>query len=147
MRYRNTGSLDYYYALVTASCSAICWRVPQRAVYVQVFATCWEKFLQVFRLIYMCLGWVHVGFVAGAIVRIRLFWPFGTLYLDLLGLIRPIGRTVGLGQGYCALGSVFRLFCWALLVDPLYFVCNSTFRHCCPSRHFVKGWTTLWDLP
>ena len=54
---------------------------------------------------------------------------------------------MGLGQGYCALGSVFHPFYWALLVDPLYFLCNSTFGHCCPSRHFVQGWTTLWDLP
>ena len=29
------------------------------------------------------------------------------LSLDLLGLLRPIGRTEGLGQGYCALESMF----------------------------------------
>ena len=126
------------------SCYESC---SQNTVHVQLFATCWEKLLQVFRLVYLCLGRVCVGFVAGALVCSGLFWPFGTLSLDLLGLLRPIGRTVGLGQGYCALGSVFHPCCWALLVDPLYFVCNSTSRHCCPSRHFVQGWTTLGDLP
>ena len=124
-----------------------CWRAPRHAVHVQLFVTCWEKLLQVFRFVYLCLGRVRVGFVAGALVRSGLFWPCGTLSLDLLGLLRPIGRTVGLGQGYCALGSVFRLCCWALLVDPLNFVRNSTSGHCCPSRHFVQGWTTLGDLP
>ena len=123
------------------------WRAPQHAVYVQLFATCWYKLLLVFRLVYLCLGRVCIGFVVGALVCIGLFWPFGTLSLDLLGLLRPIGRIVGLGQGYCALGSVFCPFCWALLVDPLYFVCNSTFGHCCPSRHFVQGWTALGNLP
>ena len=84
---------------------------------------------------------------SGCLGRIRLFWPFETLSLDLLGLLRPIGRTLGLGQGYCALGSVFRLCCWALLVYPLHFVCNSTSGHCCPWKHFVQGWTTIGDLP
>ena len=124
-----------------------CWRAPRRAVHGQLFATYWEKLLQVFGLVPLCLGRVHVGFVAGALVRSRLFWPFGTLSLDLLGLLRPIGRTLGLGQGYCALGSVFRLCCWALLVDPLYFLRNSTSGHCCPSRHFFQGWTTIGNLP
>ena len=110
-------------------------------------ATCWEKLLQVFRLVYLCLRRVCVEFVAGALVRSGLFWPFGTLSLDLLGLLRSIGRTVGLGQGYCALGSVFCPCFWALLVDPLYFMCNSMSGHCCPSRHFVQGWTTLGETP
>ena len=64
-------------------------------------------FLQVFRLGYLGLGQVRLGFVSGAIVHIRLFYPFTSLSLDALGLLRPIGRTVGLGQGYYALGSVF----------------------------------------
>ena len=34
--------------------------------------------------------------------------------------MKPIGRIVGLGKGYCALGSVFCPCCWALLVDPLF---------------------------
>ena len=54
---------------------------------------------------------------------------------------------MGLGQGYCALGSVFCLCFWAQLVYPLYFVRNRTSRHYCPSRNFVLGWTTLGDLP
>ena len=88
-----------------------CWRAPLRAVLVQLFATCWEKLLQVFVFVYLCLGWVRVGFTASALVRNGLFWPFETLSLDLLGLQRPIGRTLGLRQGYFALGSVFCLCC------------------------------------
>ena len=103
--------------------------------------------VQVFRLVDLCLGRVHVGVSVGAVVRIRLLAPFRALSLDLLGLLRPIVRTVGLGQGYCTLKSVFHPFCLALLVDPLCFMCNSTFGHCCPFKHFVQAWTTLWDLP
>ena len=106
-----------------------------------------EKLLQVFGFVYLCLGQVRVGFAASALVCNRLFWPFETLSLDLLGLQRPIGCILGLRQGYCALGSVFHLCCWALLVYPLYFVRNSTSGHCCPSRHFVQGCTNLRDLP
>ena len=46
--------------------------MPRRAVRVQLFTT-WEKLLQVFRLVYLCLGRVRVGFVAGALVRSGLF--------------------------------------------------------------------------
>ena len=113
----------------------------------KLFATCWEKLLQVFGFVYLCLGQVRVGFAASALVCNRLFWPFETLSLDLLGLQRPIGCILGLRQGYCALGSVFHLCCWALLVYPLYFVRNSTSGHCCPSRHFVQGCTNLREPP
>ena len=56
--------------------SSLRWNVegaPRHAVYVQLFATCWEKLLLVFRLVYLCLGQVCVGFVAGALVCIGLF--------------------------------------------------------------------------
>ena len=41
----------------------------------KLFATCWEKLLQVFRLVYLCLGRVRLGFVAGALVCSGLFDP------------------------------------------------------------------------
>ena len=91
--------------------STICWRAPRHAVCIQLFATCWEKLLLMCRLVDLFLGRVRVGFVAGTVVCIRLFWPFRAHSLDLLGLLRPISRTVGLGQGYCALRSVFHPFC------------------------------------
>ena len=69
---------------------------------------------------------------SGRLVHSGLFRPFETLSLDLLGLLRPIGRTLGLKQGYCALGSVFHLCGWVLQVYPLHFIRNSTSGHCCP---------------
>ena len=99
--------------------------------------------------VWVCLSMSRAGscrVCSGRLGCIRLFWPFETLSLDLLGLQRPIGCTLGLRQGYCTLGSVFRLCRWTLLVYPLYFVCSSTSGHCCPSRHFVLGWTKLRDL-
>ena len=75
--------------------------------------------IQALRLGYLCLGWVCLGFVLGAIVHIRLFWPFKALLFDDFSLLRPIGWTVGLGQGYCTWKSVFSLFYWDLLVNPL----------------------------
>ena len=87
----------------------------------KLFATYWGMLFQAFRLGYLYLRRVFLGFVLGAVVRIRLIWPLRVLCLDLLGLLRPIGRTLGLGRGYCAHRSVFHLFCWDLLVDPLCF--------------------------
>ena len=40
-------------------------------------------------------------------MHISLFLPFRALSLDVFGLLRPIGQTVGLRQGYCAHRSVF----------------------------------------
>ena len=39
----------------------------------KLFATCWGMLPQVFRLGYLCLRWVYLGFVSGAVVCIRLF--------------------------------------------------------------------------
>ena len=38
-----------------------------------LFATCWGILFQAFRLGYLYLGWVHLGFVSGTVVHIRLF--------------------------------------------------------------------------
>ena len=90
---------------------------------------------------------------SGRVGRIRLFRPFETLSLDLLGVQRPIGCTLGLRGGYCALGSVFRLCCWALQVYPLCCVRNSTSGHCCPSGTLSRAgltWGTslsTWEGP
>ena len=84
---------------------------------------CREKPLQV---VWVRLSVSRVGscrVCSGRLGRIRLFWPFETLSLDLLGVQRPIGRTLGLRWGYCALESVFRLCCWALQVYPHCIVC------------------------
>ena len=107
----------------------------------------WEKPLQV---VWVCLSVSRASscrVCSGRLGRIHSFWPFETLSLDLLGVQRPIGCTLGLRKGYCALGSVFRLCCWALQVYPLCFVRYSTSGHCCPIRHFVQGWTNLGNLP
>ena len=73
----------------------------------KLFATCWGMLFQVFRLGYLGFKWVCLGFVSGAVVHIRLFYPCRALVLDDFGFLRSIGRTVGLGQDYCARRSVF----------------------------------------
>ena len=73
----------------------------------KLFATCWGMLFQAFRLGYLCLRWVFLGFVSGTIVNIWLFCPFRAFSLDILGLLKPICRTLGLWQGYYARESVF----------------------------------------
>ena len=43
-----------------------CWRALQRAIHDQLSATCWERLLQVFGSVYLCLRRVRVGFAVGA---------------------------------------------------------------------------------
>ena len=38
----------------------------------KLFATCWGMLFQVFRPAYLCLGWVHLGFVSSTVVRNKL---------------------------------------------------------------------------
>ena len=100
----------------------------------KVFATCWGMLFQMFRLGYLCLGRVHLGFVLGSVVHIWLFWPFRALSLNIFGLLRSISRTVGLVQGYYAPRNVFHLFYWDLLVDPLCFMQTMHFQTLWPFK-------------
>ena len=62
----------------------------------KLFATCCGILFQVFRLGYLCLRHVCLGFASGAVVCIRLFWPSKAPSLDFFGILRPISRTRGL---------------------------------------------------
>ena len=99
-----------------------------------------------FRLRNLCLGWVSLRFELGAVVCIRLFWPFRAFSLDVFGLLRPIGWIVGLGQGYCARRSMFHLFCWDLLVDPLCYIQTMHFQTLWPFKVLCLDLDRLFGL-
>ena len=87
--------------------------------------------------------------VFGAVVRIRLFWPPRDPSLDVFGLLRPIGWTVGLGQGYGARRSVFSFVLLGFVSKSIVFCAKLhywtlwLFRTLCPGYNKLIGPTLV----
>ena len=103
-----------------------------------------------FRLGYLCS---QVGLFRGLYLALQCasdcFDPLELLSLDhVVGLLRPYWlKLEDSGWAIVPKCSVFHLFHWICLVDPLYLVQMMHFWTLWLFQHFVLAWTDLLDPP